>query len=109
MVAKRGFTVSFDVHVRMQRRDDHWAAYMEPLGATVYGDTEQDAEARVNQAVNAFLNALSDQHSDDPAGAIRQYLDSHGVKHTIEYANTEPPQARHSYSRTVPMKTTVYA
>jgi len=37
-----------------------------------------------------FLVAMSGQYPDDPAGAIRQHFDSHGVKRAIANTAAEP-------------------
>ena len=69
--------ISFSLNVLIENRGDYWEAYIEPLGMTVYGDTESAAKDRVFQAMD-FLNKYFDT-KDDGAQRFRAYLDAHGI------------------------------
>ena len=77
---QRTATIHFDVQVEMERRDQNWAAYIEPPGTTVYGDTEADARARVAEAVDFFAAGLLKEIGLE---RFRRYLDGHGVKSVV--------------------------
>ena len=73
--------LSFTVNVLIENRGDYWAAYIEPLGMTVYGDTEAAAKDRVFQAINFLKKYFATK--DDGAQKFRAYLDAHGVSSRI--------------------------
>ena len=77
MLGSKTVRISFTVNVQLEDRDDHWAAYIEPLGMTVYGDTENDAINRVQQAMSFFMDNFGS--GSDGVQKVRRYLDSHGV------------------------------
>ena len=43
MDSQQAVTINFDAQVSLEQRGDHWAAYIEPPGTTVYGATEAAA------------------------------------------------------------------
>lgn len=69
--------LSFTVKVSVEDRGDYWAAYLEPPGMTVYGDTESAVMGRVIQAMDSFKNEFATD--SDGLQQIRAYLDAHGV------------------------------
>ena len=69
--------LSFTANVSIEDRGDYWAAYIEPLGMTVYGDTESAAMGRVVQAMDFFKNEFAT--GNDGVQKLRAYLDAHGV------------------------------
>ena len=75
MLARGDITVTFDLKVSLEDRNDYWAARIEPLGMIVYGRSRNDVEKRVDDGVRFFL-----EHTTD----IRQYLDYHGVAYHVE-------------------------
>ena len=76
----RGVTIHFDAVASLEQRGDHWAAYVEPLGLTVYGDTRAEAEARVSEGVDFFLKYAPD---------VPRYLASHSVPYQIRREDKE--------------------
>ncbi len=77
MLGSRTVRISFTANVSIEDRADHWAAYIEPLGMTVYGDTEDDALDRVQQALKFFIDNFG--NGNDGVQKVRRYLDFHGV------------------------------
>ncbi len=106
MSERRTVTINFQVAVSLVKRDDCWAAYMEPPGMTVYGDTREDAENRVQQAIDFFIKHFGD--GDDGIKKLRNYLDSHGVPNFIAEADRVSPIHR-TYPVSVPMEILVSA
>ena len=96
-------TVTFDVRVSLEDRDDYWVARIEPLGMIVYGQSRHEVEERADSGVRFFLENTTD---------IRQYLDYHGVAyHVRPKANDdkdEPPLVR-TYPLSVKVAAPVYA
>ena len=93
MIGQHTATTSFDVRVRLEDRGDRWAAYIEPPALTVYGATESEVMARVDEGLEFFKQYFQ----DDPDGVrkLRQYLDSHGVPNVVtESAPTRPMRFR---------------
>ena len=78
---KATVTISFNVSVLLEEREGHWAAYIEPLGTTVYGDTRAGAEKRVKDALDFFLANAPD---------VRRYLDSHSIPHFVTEDDSGP-------------------
>ena len=72
--------ISFDALVAVEEREDYWAAQIDPIGMVVYGDTREEVEQRVSEAVEFFLKNTPD---------VRQYLDYHNVPHQARYASAE--------------------
>ena len=81
MVDKKTVTIHFNASVLFEEREGHWAARVEPLGITVYGDTREAAEKRVKEALDFFLANAPD---------VRKYLDSHGVPHFVTEDDSGP-------------------
>lgn len=77
-------TINFDAQVHLERRGDSWAAYIEPPGATVYGDTEAAARERVGEALDFFVASLVGEIGLE---RFRRYLDGHGVKNSVVVPN----------------------
>ena len=92
-------TITFNANVEIYEREAHWAAHMtEPLGITVYGDTEQDVQDRIEEAFKFFFeNATGGEIS-----LLRDYLDSHNVKHSLSRGPVDSGELR-QYKKTLPM------
>ena len=73
--------LSFTVKVSVEDRGDYWAAYMEPPGMTVYGDTESAVMGRAIQAMDSFQNEFAS--GSDGLRQIRAYLDAHNVPSSV--------------------------
>lgn len=85
----KGRSITINVSAWLRKLDDCWEAYFEPLGMTVYGDTREDAENRVQQAISFFIKHYG--AGDEGVQKIRNYLDSHGVLYSItEYDEATP-------------------
>ena len=70
-------TLRFTATASIEDRGDYWAAYIEPTGMTVYGDTKSAAMGRVVQAMDFFKNEFAT--GNDGVQRFRAYLDAHGV------------------------------
>lgn len=84
-------TLRMDVSVLTEKREDRWAFYVQEFGFTVYGKTEQEGEAAVNDAVGALLKSF---RGDDLR--LRKFLDARQVKHSFGTAEDagNPPLTR---------------
>ena len=80
-MSKRMATVSFDAQVRFHDRDGYWAAWIEPLGMAVYGDTAEEAAARVEPFLKFFVQSLGVER-------VRKYFDSHSVRTTVVHGES---------------------
>ena len=78
--------IAFTVNVSLEDRGDYWAAYMEPPGMTVYGDTKAAAIDRVDTAMDFFTKHYAD--GADGLQNIRAYLDWHDVPSLVTYPDT---------------------
>lgn len=74
MSVRGELTVTFDVKVSLEDRNDYWAARIEPLGMIVYGQSRHEVEERADSGVRFFLENTPD---------IRVYLDYHGVAYHV--------------------------
>ncbi len=95
-------TVHFDAAWSLVDRDSYWAAWIEPLGMWVYGDTREAVECRVEEGINFFLKYAPD---------VPQYLASHGVPHHVNYITEAEDQtpARRTYPVGARLGSPVYA
>ena len=75
MVRSKTVRLSFTANVDLEDRIDHWSAYIDPLGMTVYGNTEEEVKDRVGKAMQFFLTTFVT--STDGVERVRRYLDSH--------------------------------
>ncbi len=98
MNGRQEVTISFSAAASFEQREDRWAAYIEPFGMTVYGQTREDAEARLLESVDFALKHFPD---------IRKYLDSHGIPHYITEDDGAP--ARRTYPVSARVESPVYA
>ena len=85
MAGRKTVTVSFNATVSLEKREDRWAAYIEPTGMTVYGHTREEAEQRVKEGLDFFLKHVPD---------VRKYLDSHSIPHYITEDDAGMPVRR---------------
>lgn len=106
MVGRQSVTLSFNGRVRLENRVNHWAAYFEPLGMTVYGRTEEETLARVDAAVEFFVKHYSDPN--DEGRKVRQYLDKHGVPSFVTVSDMAGPIRRNHPVR-LPLEVAVNA
>ena len=81
----RSARIAFTVNVSLEDRGDYWAAYIEPSGMTVYGDTKAAAIDRVDQALDFFMKNYA--KGDDGLQKLRAYLDWHGVPSRVIYSD----------------------
>ena len=81
----RSARIAFTANVSLEDRGDYWAAYIEPSGMTVYGDTKAAAIDRVDQALDFFMKNYA--KGDDGLQKIRAYLDWHGVPSRVIYSD----------------------
>lgn len=91
-------TINFDAQVSLEQRGERWAAYIEPPGATVYGDTEAAARARVDEALDFFVASLVDEIGLE---RFRRYLDAHGVGNSVVVSNPNGPSDKMRETRPV--------
>ena len=80
MYGRKEVIIGFDVDASLEKRDGYWAAYIEPTGMTVYGDTREAVERRVNEGIDFFVEYAPD---------LQKYLNSHAVPHHVRYAGDE--------------------
>lgn len=106
MTGQHTATINFDVQVRLENRGEHWAACIEPPGATVYGATEAAVRARVDQAMAFFVRSLV---SEIGVERFRRYLDAHGVKNNVVVSNGRPAKMRHTLPVSFPVEVAAVA
>ena len=94
-------TINFDVHVRLDDRGDHWAAYIEPPGTTVYGDTEAAARERVDAALDFFVTTLVGEIGLE---RFRRYLDAHEVSNKVIVPNGQTTKMRQTFPVSFPVE-----
>ena len=85
----QAFNIRLSYDVSLEDRGNHWAAFIEQIGTTVYAQDKQAALKRADEMVE-FIVASFNEHGtlDD----FRRYLDNHGIQHTItEAAGVENP------------------
>ena len=80
MKGRKDLIISFDALVAVEERDDYWAAQIDPIGMVAYGDTREEVEQRVSEAVEFFLKNTPD---------LRQHLEFHNVSHHVGYASND--------------------
>lgn len=83
--------LSFTVKVSVEDRGDYWAAYIEPPGMTVYGDTESAVMGRVIQAMDSFKNEFAT--GNDGVQQLRAYLDAHDVPSRVTIGEVQDAAA----------------
>lgn len=64
--------LSFSVSVKVERREEYFAARTTPFALTAYGDTKYDAEQRALQMVRLLVGRFTNP-------AMRDYLTLRGV------------------------------
>ncbi len=84
--------VNLDFTAVKENRGDHWAAYIDPTGTTVYADDEAALDARVEQFISLFLSVAPD---------VMGYLHAHHVPHTVEYDGHQVNPLAQRYPTTV--------
>ena len=87
--------ISFTVNFTVEDRGDYWAAYMEPPGMTVYGDTESAVMSRAIQAMDSFKNEFATD--GDGLQQIRAYLDAHDVPSSVTTAAVKDDAATRAH------------
>ena len=106
MDSQQTATINFSAQVRLEHRGDHWAAYIDPPGATVYGDTEADVRERVNQALDFFVDSLVGEIGLE---RFRRYLDGHGVANRVIVPNGQAGRMRQTVPVSFPVEVAAVA
>ncbi len=75
---KSKVTLSFDLEVVVEEREDYFVASTSPFAITVYGDTAEKAEHRALKAVDLLLSKYSDNTE-----ILGTYLNHLRVKHVL--------------------------
>jgi hypothetical protein len=76
-------SVSFDLEINVEQRENYFAAMTNPFAITAYGDSEDEAEKRALQAVGILLKVRSKD--------LSTYLNKLGVKHLTEDTTLPEP------------------
>lgn len=80
MMNERSSTLlTMDVSVVKEEREDRWAFYIQELGFTLYGKTEDECLEVVRKAINTLVSSL--RHDRE---RLLGYLDAHGVMYRVE-------------------------
>jgi hypothetical protein len=79
----QSFNIRLSYDVSLQDRGDHWAAIVEQIGTTVYAQDEQAALKRADEMVQFIVSSFNKYATLDD---FREYMDSHGLQHTITKA-----------------------
>lgn len=80
-------SLKFELNVTVEEREGYFAAITKPFAITIYGTTPEEADKRVDEAIEFFLRP----HSGTPK-ELSDYLNRMGVKHVII---TEALEKRH--------------
>ena len=86
--------VRVNIHKTLEDRGDYWAARLEGLAVTAYGDSQEAAAAAADEMFDFIAQTFKDNHTVDE---FRGYLDKHRVGYTISY----PDDKEQSVSREV--------
>ena len=106
MAGTRHLRIDFTAEIEYDDRGDYWAARMaSPFGFTVYGDTFEDAEERLQEAARLYITSYLTY--PDGVAKIRAYFDSHGVLNT--FVSDEIPRIRLSETKKMMVKTIAMA
>ena len=81
--------LTLTVLVETRKYDDYWVTVVKGLPIAAHGDSEEDADRRASDMLEAFL-AYKDRQ-----GELRTYLDSRSVRYSEGDGRT------HSYERRV--------
>lgn len=71
-----------------EERDGHWATTSDPFGITMYGDTEEESEKRLSDAIATLFHDLID------SGEIDAYMKRLGVRVVSVDAPAQLPAPR---------------
>ena len=85
-------TITLSVDLVVKERDDHWVGILEQLGVTVYGDSEKAAMDRAGQMLDFIVDTFQKHYT---LGDFRDYLDAHGVQHSVITPSTAPAERRY--------------
>ena len=75
--------ITVDVDVQVEDRGTHWAASIPAFGMTVYGDTEELAQVRLEKSLKFYMDNFL-QNSPHGISKLRAYLDAHDVSHKLD-------------------------
>lgn len=75
--------LQFQAPINFENRGDYWAAKCIPMGITSYGDTKERAIKSLTEAINLFILTFAPGNQDTDAIKLGDYLNSRGIKATI--------------------------
>ncbi len=81
--------VKVAIHKTLEDRGDYWAARLEGLAVTAYGDSQEAAAAASDKMLDFIVKTFKDNYSLDD---FRGYLDRHRVSHSVSYVGDEKEQ-----------------
>ncbi len=73
-------TVNFEVNVRTEERDGHWAAITRETAIATYGETEDEA-LRINAAAN---ERLVKSYKEFGEAALAEFMNRMGISYAID-------------------------
>lgn len=85
-------TMNFDLSFAKAESDKYWAARSHMLGLIAYGATQDDAEARLRDAVSFIVPVLL---RSGGIPVLREWLDKHDIEHSV----TTPSLRQHKRIR----------
>ncbi len=84
------YTLSFAHSGSSEKRDDHWAAYSDMFGITVYGRSREHSEEKLQSALMLLVDTLISKGPDHVEARFRHG----GVKYLLTKEDEELPHHR---------------
>ena len=78
------------VPLTLEDRSDYWAARLEGLAVTAYGDSPKAAVVASGKMFDFIVRTFQDNHTFDD---FRGYLDGHRVSYTVSYVDDVKEQS----------------
>ena len=75
--------IKFDLSPVIEERTDYWSAFLPGFGISVYARDRSALLERTRLALEVWGNNFAPYTGSLAVTKIREYLDRHGIKHTV--------------------------
>ena len=87
-ITDRKVTLTVNLTVVPEDREDKWTFWVKELGVTIYANSLEDGPATVERGLTFLINGLQKDGFD----RLLRYLDARGVGYTLEVEGTPQPE-----------------
>ena len=87
MATATKYRIGFQLPFKIIQKTDKWVAKCPPFGISVYGNSRDDANAKLQEAITLLLETFIPKHDLINTLRLKSYLRGHGVDYVEKAFN----------------------